>query len=154
MDHLTLLNIRLHIPHGWNTFYKIFQKNFTKFFTKILFLKFFQFFLIFSAKVGILMLISEWHIFFEFLQFNWSKFFLSVVCEYAKNQKNSGHSVVSSISAKYGKVAAKFSKNNLSLVYHPSPQKISHANLMKKFATQVWWVVYIRAPLSSKHHLS
>ena len=63
------------------------------------------------------MLISEWHIFFEFLQFSWSKFFLTVVFEYAKNQKNSGHSVVSSISATYGKVAAKFSKNNLSLVY-------------------------------------
>ena len=63
------------------------------------------------------MLISEWHIFFEFLLFSWSKFFLTVVNEYAKNQRNSGHSVVSSISATYGKVAAKFSKNNLSLVY-------------------------------------
>ena len=62
------------------------------------------------------MLISERHIFFEFLQFSWSKFFLTVVFEYAKNQKNSGHSVVSSISATYGKVAAKFSKNNLSLL--------------------------------------
>ena len=63
------------------------------------------------------MLISERHIFFEFLQFSWSKFFLTVVFEYAKNQKNSGHSVVSSISATYGKVAAKFSKNNLSLIH-------------------------------------
>ena len=45
------------------------------------------------------MLISERHIFFEFLQFSWSKFFLTVVFEYAKNQKNSGHSVVSSSSA-------------------------------------------------------
>ena len=62
------------------------------------------------------MLISEWHIFFEFLQFSWSKFFLTVVNEYAKNQRNSGHSVVSSISATYGKVAAKFSKNSLSLL--------------------------------------
>ena len=98
-------------------FIKYFKKNFTKFFTKILFLKFFQIFLIFSAKVGILMLISERHIFFECLQFSWSKFFLTVVFEYAKDQKNSGHSVVSSISATYGKVAAKFSKNSLSLLY-------------------------------------
>ena len=72
--------------------------------------------MIFSAKVGISMLISEWRIFFEFFQFSWSKFFLTVVFEYAKNQKNSGHSVVSSTSATYGKVAAKFSKNNLSLM--------------------------------------
>ena len=98
-------------------FIKYFNKNFTKIFTKIFFFKFYQIFLIFSAKVGIRMLISEWHIFFEFLQFSWSKFFLTVVFEYAKNQKNSGHSVVSSISATYGKVAAKFSKNNLSLIY-------------------------------------
>ena len=117
IDHLTLSHIKINIPHGWNTFYKIFQKNFTKIFTKIFFLKFYQIFFIFSAKVGILMLISEWHIFFEFLLFSWSKFFLTVVNEYAKNQRNSGHSVVSSISATYGKVAAKFSKNNLSLLY-------------------------------------
>ena len=43
--------------------------------------------------------------------------FLTVVNEYAKNQKNTGHFVVISISATYGEVAEKFSKNNLSLVY-------------------------------------
>ena len=96
---------------------KYFKKTSQKFLEKIFFLKFYQIFFIFSAKVGILMLISEWRIFFKFLLFSWSKFFLNVVCEYAKNQKNSGHSVVSSISATYGKVAAKFSKNSLSLIY-------------------------------------
>ena len=63
------------------------------------------------------MLISEWRIFFEFFQFSWSKFFLTVVYEYAKNQKNTGHFVVISISITYGEVAGKFSKNNLSLMY-------------------------------------
>ena len=63
------------------------------------------------------MLISEWHIFFEFLRFSWSKLFLTVVNEYAKNQQNTGHFVVISISATYGEVAEKFSKNNLSLIY-------------------------------------
>ena len=79
------------------------------------------------------MLISEWHIFFEFLQFSWSKFFLTVVFEYAKNQKNSGHSVVSSISATYGKVAAKFSKNNLSLINYLHQYDTSRLEL--KFET-------------------
>ena len=43
--------------------------------------------------------------------------FLTVVYEYAKNQKNTGHFVVISISATYGEMAAKFSKNNLSLLF-------------------------------------
>ena len=123
------MHIKIKIHHGWNTFNKIFQKNFTKIFRKIFFLKFYQIFLIFSAKVGILMLISEWHIFFEFLLFSWSKFFLTVVYEYAKNQRNSGHSVVSSISATYGKVAAKFSKNNPSL--SKSKKSVSVAIIFK-----------------------
>ena len=84
------------------------------------------------------MLISERHIFFEFLQFSWSKFFLTVVFEYAKNQKNSGHSVVSSISATYGKVAAKFSKNSLSLM---NTQQIQKTIILLKSAHRVQYVV-------------
>ena len=45
------------------------------------------------------------------------KVFLTVVNEYTKNQQNTGHFVVISISATYGEVAKKFSKNNLSLIY-------------------------------------
>ena len=97
-------------------FIKYFKKTLQKFLQKFSSLNFINFFFIFSAKNGIFMLISEWNIFFEFLLFSWSKFFLTVVNEYAKNQRNSGHSVVSSISATYGKVAAKFSKNSLSLL--------------------------------------
>ena len=52
------------------------------------------------------------------------KVFLTVVNEYAKNQKNTGHFVVISISATYGEMAAKFSKNNLSLVSMPIEEKL------------------------------
>ena len=69
------------------------------------------------AQDSILVLISEWHIFSWFLAILMIKVFLTVVNEYAKNQKNTGHFVVISISATYGEVAEKFSKNNLSLMY-------------------------------------
>ena len=116
IDHLTLSHIKVNIICGWNTFYKIFQKIFIKNFTKIFFLKFYWIFLIFSTQDGILMLISKWHIFFKFLAIWLIKVFLTSISEYAKNLKNTGHSVVSLISATHDEMAAKFSKNNHSLL--------------------------------------
>ena len=96
IDHFTLLHTKINISCGWNTFYKIFLKN--------------------LAQDSILVLISEWHIFSWFLAILMIKVFLTVVNEYAKNQKNTGHFVVISISATYGEMAAKISQNNLNLV--------------------------------------
>ena len=50
--------------------------------------------------------------------------FLTSISEYAKNLKNTGHSVVSLISATYDEVAAKFSKNNHSLINMVNKKKI------------------------------
>ena len=125
IDHLTLWHIKINISCGWNTFYEIFQKSYAKNFIKIFVLKFYQIFLIFLAQDVILMLISKWHIFFIFFAIWLIKVFLTVVSEYTKNQKNTGHSVVSSISATYGEVAEKFSKNNPSLMYRFATNLIS-----------------------------